>query len=127
MTDEYQKKRQTDFIRREKKQDEYSVVFRKAVESYLRFHERYKLTEQKMAQAITNHAIPIGSGTVARTQTIPIEERASKAVIAWMRHQTTAYDHLKIARIKGERRAVRKMLVHQSLSIFIGLSPRTKN
>lgn len=118
LTDEYQKKRQADSIRREKKQDEYSVEFRKAVEYYLSFHNRYKLMEQKMALAITNHAIPVGSGTVARTQMIPVEERAAHAVIAWMRHQTTAYDKLKIARIKGERRAVRKMLAQQSLALL---------
>ena len=31
-----------------------------------------------------------------------------------MRHQTTAYDNLKIARIKGERREVRRNLAQQS-------------
>ncbi|MEZ6128720.1 MAG: DUF2293 domain-containing protein [Planctomycetaceae bacterium] len=49
-----------------------------------------------MATAITAHATPVGSGTVARTQRIPVEQRAESAVIAWMRHQTTAYDHMKI-------------------------------
>ena len=49
---------------------------------------------------------------------IPIEERAALAVIAWMRHQTTAYDNLKIARIKGERRAVRRSLAQQSAAIL---------
>jgi hypothetical protein len=31
-----------------------------------------------------------------------------------MRHQTTLYDEMKIARIKGERREVRRMLAEQS-------------
>ena len=52
----------------------------------------------------------MGSGTVARTQRIPVEQRAESAVIAWMRHQTTAYDSMKIAKVKGERRAVRREL-----------------
>jgi hypothetical protein len=43
---------------------------------------------------VTTHAAPVGSGTVARTERIPIERRAEAAVIAWMRHQTTAYDNL---------------------------------
>ena len=60
------------------------------------------------------HATPIGSGTVARTQRIPIERRAESAVIAWLRHQTTAYDDMKIARVKGKRREVRRMLAEQS-------------
>ena len=71
-----------------------------------------------MARAVTRHAIPIGSGTVARTSMISIEERASRAVIAWMRHQTTLYDHLSIKRIKGERRRVRKLLADQSSKIL---------
>jgi hypothetical protein len=35
-------------------------------------------------------------------------------VIAWMRHQTTAYDHLKISRVKGARREVRRELAKES-------------
>jgi hypothetical protein len=84
----------------------------------LNFNEIYKTTEKKFAKAVTVHAIPVGSGTVARTQTIPIEERAAHAVIAWMRHQTTAYDNLKIVRIKGERRAVRRGLAQQSVALL---------
>ena len=35
-----------------------------------------------------------------------------------MRHQTTAYDNMQIARIKGERRAVRRMLAEQSTKLL---------
>jgi len=49
--------------------------------------------------AVSQHATPVGSGTVARTERIPIQQRAESAVIAWMRHQTTAYDNMKIARV----------------------------
>jgi hypothetical protein len=51
---------------------------------------------------------------VARTKRIPIEQRAEAATIAWMRHQTTAYDHMHIARDKGARREVRRMLATES-------------
>ncbi len=71
-----------------------------------------------MAKLVSLHATPVGSGTVARTSTIPIEERASRAVIAWMRHQTTAYDQMPIARIKGERRRVRRMLAQRSVELL---------
>jgi hypothetical protein len=71
-----------------------------------------------MAEAVTVHAIPVGSGTVARTLMIPIEDRAAKAVIAWMRHQTTTYDSMRIARIKGERREVRRMLAQRSVDLL---------
>jgi len=35
-----------------------------------------------------------------------------------MRHQTTAYEHVKIARIKGERRAVRREYAQQSVALL---------
>jgi len=71
-----------------------------------------------MAEAIAAHATPVGSGTVARTERIPIEERAEAATIAWMRHQTTGYDHMTIARVKGERREVRRELARQSVRLL---------
>lgn len=117
-TDEYKKKRIYDLNRREKKQSEYEVEFCKHVKTYLHFHPKYKSIEKQMAEAITEHAIPVGSGTVARTAMIPVEERAARAVIAWMRHQTTAYDHIQIAHIKGERRAVKREFAKQSKVIL---------
>ena len=51
---------------------------------------------------------------VARTQRIPIEQQAESAVIAWLRHQTTAYENMKIPRVKGKRREVRRMLAEHS-------------
>ena len=117
-TEVYQKKKISDIKRREKKQREYEEEFQLAVINYLAFHEKYRILEKKMALAITKHAIPVGSGTVARTAMIPIEERAAKAVIAWMRHQTTAYDHTPVARIKGERRAIRRKFAQQSVTLL---------
>lgn len=117
-TEEYQKKQTYAADRREKKQTEYEADFCLAVEGFLNFHPNLKAFEKKLARAVTVHAIPVGSGTVARTQLIPIEDRAAHAVIAWMRHQTTAYDNLKIARVKGERRAVRRSLAQQSVELL---------
>lgn len=118
LTDEYKKKQTYAAERRDKKQTAYDAEFCQAVECFLDFHSNYKELEKKLALFVTAHAIPVGSGTVARTQLIPIEERAAHAVIAWMRHQTTAYDKLKIARVKGERRAVRRSLAQQSSTIL---------
>ena len=67
---------------------------------------------------MTEHATPVGSGTVARTKRIPVERRAEAAVIAWMRHQTTAYDSMHIPRIKGERRQVRRELAEISRAVL---------
>jgi hypothetical protein len=71
-----------------------------------------------LAQAVADHATPVGSGTVARTQRIPIERRAEAAVIAWMRHQTTAYDSMSIPRVRGQRREVRRMLAQRSQQLL---------
>lgn len=115
---DYAQKKASAAKSRARKQEAYSVDFEQAVAQYLHFHENYKTYEAQMSALITAHATPVGSGTVARTQMIPLEERAAKAVIAWMRHQTTNYDHMKIARIKGERRSVRKKLASDSLQLL---------
>lgn len=104
--------------RREKKQEAYVGDFRGAVLIFLAFHARHEALAAKLADAVTAHATPVGSGTVARTERIPVEERAESAVIAWMRHQTTAYDDLVIARVKGERRRVRRMLAERSRALL---------
>lgn len=116
---DYEKKKLSAQKSREKKQQLYEEEFEKEVIKYLNFHEKYRAVEKTMAKAITAHAIPVGSGTVARTSMIPISDRAGKAVIAWMRHQTTNYDQMKIARIKGERRAVRRQLAEKSKDLLI--------
>lgn len=115
---DYEQKKASAKRAREKKQQAYEIDFERAVSTYLNFHNDYKTLQSKMARAVTRHAIPVGSGTVARTSMIPLEERAAKAVVAWMRHQTTNYDHMKIARIKGERRSVRKKLAHDSVKLL---------
>jgi hypothetical protein len=71
-----------------------------------------------LAQLITEHATPVGSGTVARTQRIPLAARAAAATIAWLRHQTTSYDHLAIPREKGRRREVRRLLAQRSVQLL---------
>lgn len=64
--------------------------------AFLGFHGNYADLADRLARAVTDHATPIGSGTVARTKGIPVEQRAEAAVIAWMRHKTTGYDSLTI-------------------------------
>ncbi|HCH63229.1 MAG TPA: DUF2293 domain-containing protein [Deltaproteobacteria bacterium] len=104
--------------RREKAQAAYVVEFRSTVRRFLSFHPTHRDLEAKMAEAIATHATPVGSGTVARTQRISVERRAEAATIAWMRHQTTAYDHMHIPRVKGKRREVRRMLAERSRALL---------
>lgn len=117
-SDTYKRKRIADQKRRESKQVEYVDSFESAVITFLNFHESHNDLAVRFAKAVTEHATPVGSGTVARTQRIPIEQRASAAVIAWMRHQTTAYDSMSIPRQKGARREVRRMLAARSQQLL---------
>ena len=92
--------------------------FEEAVLRFLAFHPRYAAVASRLAHAVTIHATPVGSGTVARTKRIPLEQRAEAAVIAWLRHQTTGYDDMVIPRIKGKRREVRRMLAGRSQELL---------
>lgn len=114
----YQKKLDAGRARRGKEQERYVLEFTAAVQQFLNFAFQYDELEDQMAKLVAEHAVPVGSGTVARTQRIPIEQRAESAVIAWMRHQTTAYDDMSIPREKGKRREVRRMLAKRSRTIL---------
>jgi len=117
-TESFAKRKQADALRREKAQSEYVEDFTQAVLDFLAFHERHTKTAVQMAKLVSDHATPVGSGTVARTKRIPVEQRAEAAVIAWMRHQTTGYDTMVIPRIKGQRREVRRMLAQRSKELL---------
>lgn len=117
-TSSYKKRLESSRSLREKKQAEYETDFLESVRKFLSFNSCYKELELKLAEAVTLHAVPVGSGTVARTAMIPIEERAAKAVIAWMRHRTTAYDSMVIPKIKGKRRETRRILAQRSSDIL---------
>ncbi|HYH66166.1 MAG TPA: DUF2293 domain-containing protein [Urbifossiella sp.] len=114
----YARRREGAAKRREKAQTEYVEDFTAAVRDYLGFAECYAELGGRLAIAVAAHATPVGSGTVARTKRIPVEQRAEAAVIAWLRHQTTAYDNLSVARVKGARREVRRRLAAGSKALL---------
>ncbi|MBQ7178746.1 MAG: DUF2293 domain-containing protein, partial [Victivallales bacterium] len=74
--------------------------FEKAVLEFLGFHKRYAELAVRLAKVITEFTTLVSSGTIARTQRIPIGQRARAAVIAWMRYNTTDYDH--DAQVRGQ-------------------------
>ncbi|MBX3201692.1 MAG: DUF2293 domain-containing protein [Labilithrix sp.] len=117
-TDGYAKKRQADVARRDRAQAEYVASFEQEVLAFLRFSTEWHPLARALAQKVAAHATPVGSGTVARTKRISVAERAEAAVIAWMRHQTTAYDDLAIPRVKGARREVRRELATVSRAVL---------
>jgi hypothetical protein len=117
-TESYAKKRVAETARRERAHAAYAVSFEDEVRTFLRFAPRWAALGEEVARRVAAHATPVGSGTVARTQRIPIEERAEAAVIAWMRHQTTAYDQMRIERVAGRRREVRRELAQISRAVL---------
>ena len=114
----YARKQEAAGRRREEAQAGYVEDFHGAVVAFLAFHHDFTVLADRLSRAVTEHATPVGSGTVARTKRIPVEERAEAAVIAWMRHRTTGYDEMVIPRVKGKRREVRRMLAQRSQELL---------
>lgn len=114
----YAKKQAAAAQRRERKQAAFVDEFSEAVRRFLDFPLQYDALANELVQRVTAHATPVGSGTVARTERIPVTRRAEAAVIAWLRHHTTAYDHMTIARVKGRRREVRRALAERSRELL---------
>jgi len=114
----FARKKEADARRRAKTQAVYVEDFTGAVVNFLAFHPDHADLAQRLAKVVADHATPVGSGTVARTKRIPVEQRAEAAVIAWMRHQTTAYDSMTIPRVKGKRREIRRMLAQRSKELL---------
>jgi hypothetical protein len=117
-TEAYAKRKQADARRRDETQAAYVEDFYAAVVAFLAFDARHADVAARLARAVADHATPVGSGTVGRTKRIPVQRRAEAAVIAWMRHQTTAYDSMTIPRGKGKRREARRMLAQRSRELL---------
>jgi hypothetical protein len=114
----YARKLEAGRRKRASEQAQYEEDFEHAVFRFLGFAPAYKQLGAKLAAAIAAHAVPVGSGTVARTKRIPIERRAEAATIAWLRHATTGYDAMPIPRVKGMRREVRRLLADRSRQLL---------
>lgn len=104
--------------RRAAEQERYAAQFEAAIVEFLGFDRRHAELERRLAAAIAAHAVPVGSGTVARTKRISLERRAEAATIAWLRHQTTGYDELQVPRVKGMRREIRRQLAARSRELL---------
>lgn len=115
---QYEAKLEAGRARRAKQEQRYAGEFEREIVVFLAFHARHADLAERLAAAIAAHATPVGSGTVARTKRIPIEERAEAATIAWLRHQTTGYDSMTIPRVKGMRREVRRLLAERSRKLL---------
>lgn len=104
--------------RRQRQQERYVSEFREALVQILHFAPCYREMAERLAAAVAAHAAPVGSGTVARTQRLALDERAKLALLAWLRHRTSDYDRVQVARTKGARRALRRQIAARSLGLL---------
>ncbi|HMI83159.1 MAG TPA: hypothetical protein VK550_03645 [Polyangiaceae bacterium] len=77
-TEGYAKRKENDSRRREREQLAYVEQFEAEVLRFLQFSPRWRDLSHAVAQKVTSHATPVGSGTVARTERISVEERAAR-------------------------------------------------
>lgn len=110
----HQKKLAQAKVRREEKEVVFGEDFQQAIIAFLNFDRKYQTLVQQLAELVKEHAVPVGSGTVARSSSVTLEDKAALAVMAWMRHQTSHYDSTAVPRIKGARRELRKKIARQS-------------
>jgi len=114
----YQKKLDQVKVRREAKETVFGEDFQQAIMQFLNFDQKHHLLVEQLSKLVKEHAVPVGSGTVARSSSVTLEDKAALAVMAWMRHQTSAYDSTSVARVKGARRELRRQIARQSERIL---------
>jgi len=114
----HQKKLAQAKVRREEKEEVFGEDFQQAIIKFLNFDEKYKALVEQLAVLVKEHAVPVGSGTVARSSSVTLDDKAALAVMAWMRHQTSSYDSISVPRVKGARRELRRQIARQTERIL---------
>jgi len=114
----HQKKLAQAKVRREEKEEVFGEDFQQAIVTFLNFDKKYQTLVETLAVLVKEHAVPVGSGTVARSSSVTLQDKAALAVMAWMRHQTSNYDTTSVPRIKGARRELRRKIARQSEGIL---------
>ncbi len=105
-------------VRREKKEVVFGDDFQQAIIRFLNFDQKYQTLVEQLSILVKEHAITVGSGTVARSSSVTLEDKAALAVMAWMRHQTSNYDSMSVPRVKGARRELRREIANRSERIL---------
>jgi hypothetical protein len=114
----HQKKLAQVKVRREEKETVFGEDFQQAIIQYLNFDQKHHLLVEQLSKRVKEHAVPVGSGTVARSSSVTLDDKAALAVMAWMRHQTSAYDSTSVPRVKGARRELRRQIAQRSERIL---------
>ena len=105
-------------VRREEKEVVFGDDFLQEITKFLDFDKKYQTLVEQLSLLVKQHAVPVGSGTVARSSSVTLKDKAALAVMAWMRHQTSAYDSTSVPRVKGARRELRRQIARQSERIL---------
>ena len=87
------KKRATSARGRAKEETRYRDEFAAAVLVFLDFVPTHAELAQEIARGVAEHATLVSSGRVGRTKQLPLEERATLAARAYIRHRYTAYEN----------------------------------
>ncbi len=114
----HQKKLAQAKVRREEKEVVFGTDFQQEIIKFLNFDKKHQALVEQLSVLVKEHAVPVGSGTVARSSSVTLDDKAALAVMAWMRHQTSAYDSTPVPRIKGARRELRRKIARQSERIL---------
>ena len=114
----HQKKLSQAKVRREQKEAVFGDDFQHQIIKFLNFDQKYHALVEQLSELVKEHAVPVGSGTVARSSSVTLKDKAALAVMAWMRHQTSAYDSTSVPRVKGARRELRQQIARRSERIL---------
>lgn len=78
---------------RARAEERYRDQLEGAILTYLAFTAEHRDLAAEIARETSLHAATVGSGRVARTRTLALEERAALAARAHIRHRFTEYEH----------------------------------
>ena len=91
-TDTFAKRKEADARRRKQAHASYVEDFHGAVLAFLAFHEQHADLADRLARAVTDHATPVGSGTVDCALAVGFEQMAPGALTAKFTDRPTPFD-----------------------------------
>ena len=90
--EELETKRVASAKTRERKERIKGERLREEVLKYLDFKPEHEEEALAVAKCVVSWTMPVGAGTVGRSQSLSLAEIAERAVCAWLRHNITGYD-----------------------------------
>ena len=91
-TEELETKRIASAKSRKRKEELKRRQLVEEIIAYLDFRPEYEDEAREIAESVASWTLPVGSGTVGRSQSLSLAEIAERSVRAHLRHQITRYD-----------------------------------